>query len=199
METKEKNLEEYSHPEGVEVKVGAVRINVFIVMFICILLITGALLFNYVWGEATFYDAGYQLGRIFKHYFIDLKGAWVMISCIVGYILLQYVLLYWFSGKDRKSLQWNTDWKSWGFLLRKPLFLKYYRIVLLAPFILLGVLPMIHGFSTGNSAVYFTGIFCVLCSSADCYYFWKLRSFNGNDKIVDGDESLSATIIKGSY
>ena len=58
---------------------------------------------------------------------------------------------------------------------------------------------MIHGFSTGNSAVYFTGIFCVVASAADCYYFWKLRSFDSDDKIVDGDESLSATIIKGTY
>ena len=199
METKEKNLEEYTHPEGVEVKVSAMRVNVFIVIFVFTLLIVGALLFDYVWGEATSYDAGYKLGQALKHYIINLEDLLVIISYIVGYILFQYILLYWFSGKDRRALRWNTDYKSWGFLLKKPLYLKYYRIVLLVPFILLGVIPIIHGFSTGNSTVYFAGIFGVLCSSADCYYFWKLRSFDSNDKIVDGDESLSATIIKGTY
>lgn len=199
METKEKNLEEYTHSEGVEVKVGAMQVNIFLVVFMLILLVVGAFLFNYVWGESTLYDAGYQLGRCFKYYIIDLNGGLIMLLCILGYILLQYILLYWFCERDRRALRWNTDWKSWGFLLKKPLPLKYYRIVLLTPFLVLGLLPMIHGFSTGNSAVYFTGIFCVLGSSADCYYFWKLRSFNGEDRIVDGDESLSATIIKGAY
>lgn len=34
METKEKNLEEYSHPEGVEVKVSAARANITILLYL---------------------------------------------------------------------------------------------------------------------------------------------------------------------
>ncbi len=199
METKEMNVEECAHPQGVEVKVGAARFNVTLLFFIVAFVAVGAILFNYVWGDALSYDAGYELGSLVRLQALSIKGAIIMFLCCLVYILIQYGLLYWFSGKDRQALLWNTDWKSWGFLLKKPLLLKYYRIVLLSPFILLGIFPMIHGFSTGNSAVYFTGMFCVLCSSADCYYFWKLRSFDSNDKIVDGDESLSATIIKGTY
>ena len=67
------------------------------------------------------------------------------------------------------------------------------------PFVLIGLLPFIHGLCTGNDVCFFIGVFCIVGSGADCYYFWILRSFNGNDKIVDGDESLSATIIKNSY
>lgn len=69
----------------------------------------------------------------------------------------------------------------------------------LTPFVLIGLLPFIHGLCTGNDVCFFIGVFCIVGSGADCYYFWKLRTFNGDDKIVDGDESLSATIIKGSY
>lgn len=199
METKELNLEEYTHPEGVEVKVRAVRLNVILVAFAIILVIASILLFDYIWGGASFFNGGYDWRDIEKLQLIINKSVVIMLSCCLIYMLLQYGLLYWFLGRDSKALKWNTDWKTLGFLIRKPLALKYFRIISLTPFFVMGLLPLIHGFCTGNNVVYITGVFCIICSSADCYYCWKLRSFDGNDKIVDGKESLSATIIKASY
>lgn len=199
METKELNLEEYTHPEGVEVKIGTARITVVGLVFLLVVLVAGCLLFNYVWGNNTAYSAGYELGHYFLYSACSLLGISIMILCAVLYILLQYGLTYWLSGRDRKALRMNCDNKTIGFLLVKPMALKYYRIILLTPFVLMGVLPAIHGFCTGNMDAYFIGLFCITASVADCYYFWKLRSFSGNDKIVDGKVSLSGTIIKASY
>lgn len=199
METKEKNLDEYTHPEGVEVKVSTARITVLGVLFLIVLLIAGGLLFNYVWGGVSSYSAGYELGQSLRLHVICSEGFAIMVFCFLGYTLLQYGLLYWFSGRDRRALRWNVDWKTLGFLLTKPLALKYYRVVLLTPFVVMGLFPMIHGLCTGNMVFYFIGTFSVVASTADCYYFWKFRSFSGDDKIVDGNESLSATIIKASY
>lgn len=199
METKEMNLEEYTHPEGVEVKVRAVRLNVILVAFTIILVIASILLFDYIWGGASIFNGGYDWRDIEKLQLIINKSVVIMLSCFLIYMLLQYGLLYCFLGRDRQALKWNTDWKTLGFLIRKPLALKYFRIISLTPFFVMGLLPLIHGFCTGNNVVYITGVFCIICSSADCYYCWKLRSFDGNDKIVDGKESLSATIIKASY
>ena len=191
METKESNLEKYVLPKGVVVKMSANRIMVIALFSALILGIMGGLFFYYVWGEASSDRSGFEV--------FSLKGNLIMILCIAGYILLQYMALYCFSGRDYRVLRWNMDWKSWGFLLTKPLALKYYRIVLLLPFFVLGLLPVIHGFCTGNRMIYFIGIFCILCSSGDCYYFWQLSSFDDNDKIVDGERSYDATIIKGTY
>ena len=199
MEVKNNDLEEYARPEGVEVKVSTGRITTLGILSMFILMIVSALLFNYVWGEVSSYRSGYELGHATRFEAFTLKGLLIMLFCALGSILLQYIALYCFSGRDYRALRWNMDWKSWGFLLTKPMALKYYRIALLLPFFVLGLFPMIHGFSTGNSAVYFTGIFCVVASAADCYYFWKLRSFGDNDKIVDGEKPYNATIIKGTY
>ena len=195
METKEMNLEGYAHSEGVEVKVSAARVNITILLYLFFFVVGAVVLFNYIWGDGSSYGAGYELGNIARLQALSVKGAIIMALCCLVYTLLQYGLLYWFTGKDRRALHWNTDWKSLGFLVKKPLLLKYYRIALLTPFVLIGLLPFIHGLCTGNDVCFFIGV----GSGADCYYFWKLRSFNGNDKIVDGDESLSATIIKNSY
>ena len=199
METKEMNLEEYAHPEGVEVKVSAARANITILLNLFFFVVGGVILFNYIWGDGSSYGAGYELGNIARLQAFSIKGTIIMALCYIVYTLLQYGLLYWFTGKDRRALHWNTDWKTLGFLVKKPLLLKYYRIALLTPFVLIGLLPFIHGLCTGNDVCFFIGVFCIVGSGADCYYFWKLRTFNGNDKIVDGDESLSATIIKNSY
>ena len=199
METKEMNLEGYAHSEGVEVKVSAARVNITILLYLFFFVVGAVVLFNYIWGDGSSYGAGYELGNIARLQALSVKGAIIMALCCLVYTLLQYGLLYWFTGKDRRALHWNTDWKSLGFLVKKPLLLKYYRIALLTPFVLIGLLPFIHGLCTGNDVCFFIGVFCIVGSGAYCYYFWKLRSFNGNDKIVDGDESLSATIIKNSY
>ena len=199
METKEMNLEGYAHSEGVEVKVSAARVNITILLYLFFFVVGAVVLFNYIWGDGSSYGAGYELGNIARLQALSVKGAIIMALCCLVYTLLQYGLLYWFTGKDRRALHWNTDWKSLGFLVKKPLLLKYYRIALLTPFVLIGLLPFIHGLCTGNDVCFFIGVVCIVGSGADCYYFWKLRSFNGNDKIVDGDESLSATIIKNSY
>ena len=179
METKEMNLEGYAHSEGVEVKVSAARVNITILLYLFFFVVGAVVLFNYIWGDGSSYGAGYELGNIARLQALSVKGAIIMALCCLVYTLLQYGLLYWFTGKDRRALHWNTDWKSLG--------------------VLIGLLPFIHGLCTGNDVCFFIGVFCIVGSGADCYYFWILRSFNGNDKIVDGDESLSATIIKNSY
>lgn len=128
METKEMNLEGYAHSEGVEVKVSAARVNITILLYLFFFVVGAVVLFNYIWGDGSSYGAGYELGNIARLQALSVKGAIIMALCCLVYTLLQYSLLYWFTGKDRRALHWNTDWKSLGFLVKKPLLLKYYRI-----------------------------------------------------------------------
>lgn len=154
METKEMNLEGYAHSEGVEVKVSAARVNITILLYLFFFVVGAVVLFNYIWGDGSSYGAGYELGNIARLQALSVKGAIIMALCCLVYTLLQYGLLYWFTGKDRRALHWNTDWKSLGFLVKKPLLLKYYRIALLTPFVLIGLLPFIHGLCTGNDVCF---------------------------------------------
>lgn len=194
MEVKNNDLVEYARPEGVEVKVSTGWITGWGLLCAIILVVAGSILFSYIWGKSSAFDSGYAFGHAVKYWgFVCIFGA------LAGYILIQYAVLYFFSGRDRHALRWNMDWKSWGFLIIKPLALKYYRVALLLPFFLMGLLPMLHGFCMGNAMIYYFGMFCIVCSSADFWYFLKLLPFKDEDKIVDGKESFSATIIKGTY
>ncbi|MBC8600771.1 DUF3267 domain-containing protein [Parabacteroides acidifaciens] len=194
MDTKDKRLEEYIHPEGMEVKMKAGWINGRGVVLILMVVIIGSWLFNYIWGKGSAFDSGHQLG-----YAIKYIGIVCILFGFAGYILIQYAVLYYFSGRDRHALQWKMDQGTWRFLLVKPMALKYYRVALLLPFLVMGLLPMLHGFCMGNPLVYYFGGYCLICSSNDFWYFLKLRSFKDEDKIVDGKRSFNATIIKETY
>ncbi|MEY8486773.1 metalloprotease family protein [uncultured Parabacteroides sp.] len=199
METREKRVEEYACPEGVEVKVNIEQMYTIIMYEVLVLFIFGGLLFNWIWGGLSEYQGGYGFGKTIRFVLLSSKGVSLIIGCCLIYYMIQYLLLYCFFGKDRRSIRRSYSWKSSGFLLMKPLALKYYRWVLLVPFFVLGVFPMLHGFCVGNLLIYIVGAFCTCACSTDCYYFVKLRSFNAEDKIMDGEKPYSAVIIKSTY
>lgn len=111
---------------------------------------------------------------------------------LVFYILIQAGILYWFSGKDKKLLHWHFDWTGVGFSLTRPIPLKFYRVSLLLPGILLGVMPAIHGFCTGEANIFFLGLFGILGGTGDFLFgtafvplmtktcYWPVKSLSGH-------------------
>ena len=118
---------------------------------------------------------------------------------LVFYILIQAGILYWFSGKDKKLLHWHFDWTGVGFSLTRPIPLKFYRVSLLLPGILLGVMPAIHGFCTGEANIFFLGLFGILGGTGDFLFWYSLRAFDDEDLLLAGKKAFQATIIKRNY
>ena len=74
METKERNLKEYVRPEGMEVKINMRQIHTVMAYLVLIFFIGGGLLFNYVWGGVSEYQAGHGVGKALRMYLFSLKG-----------------------------------------------------------------------------------------------------------------------------
>ena len=175
MEKKEANKEPFNRPDGVEVKLTAKSINIRGFLFFFILFLIGSYLFVYVWDEPSSYSAGRLLGTSVK----GISSPQVMLCIfllLVFYILIQAGILYWFSGKDKKLLHWHFDWTGVGFSLTRPIPLKFYRVSLLLPGILLGVMPTIHGFCTGEANIFFLGLFGILGGTGDFLFWYSLRA-----------------------
>ena len=161
-------------------KLTAKSINIRGFLFFFILFLIGSYLFVYVWDEPSSYNAGRLLGTTVK----GISSPQVMLCIfllLVFYILIQAGILYWFSGKDKKLLHWHFDWTGVGFSLTRPIPLKFYRVSLLLPGILLGVMPAIHGFCTGEANIFFLGL------------------FDDEDLLLAGKKAFQATIIKRNY
>lgn len=192
------NPEVLSRPEGVEVKLSAKGINIRALLLFITMFLVGTALFVYIWGEFSAYGVGYELGSVFKGYRFQRLMLRLFVLAAV-YIFLQAGILYWFSGKDRKAFRWQISWSGTGFYLTRPIALKYYRVALLLPPILLGLLPTIHGFCTGTGSIYYLGLYMMLCTSADVTFWYKLRAFDDEDLLLAGKKPFEATIIKRNY
>lgn len=198
MEKKDANKETFNRPDGVEVKLTAKSINIKGLIFFFILFLAGSYLFVYVWDEYSSFNAGALLGTTIKG-ISNPKVVLCILLLIVFYTLLQAGVLYWFSGKDKKALHWHSDWTSIGFTPTRPIPLKFYRVSLLLPGILLGVMPAIHGFCTGEANIFFLGLFGILGGTGDFLFWYSLRAFDDEDLLLAGKKAFQATIIKRNY
>lgn len=189
------NTEAISHPDGVEVELSTKSTNIIAFIWTIVMLFIGTLLFFYIWGDFTAYPVGNQLGSsIARHGLLPFT-----IPYFLTYILIQAIALYFLGGRKFKSLRWRFDWGGAGFRLKEPIALKYYRVVLLLPGILLGLLPAFHGFCSGDAGIFYLGIYGTACTSADASFWYKLRTFDDEDLLLSGKESYKATIIKRNY
>lgn len=198
MEKKDTTSENINHPDGVEVKLSTKAITIRGLIVFLALLIIGSLLFVFVWDEFSSYNVGFQIGT-FAKLFTSWEVILIIITGLAIYILLQAGILYWFGGKDKKFLHWQFDWKGAGFYLSRPIALKYYRVVLLLPSILLGLLPIIHGFCIGNASIFYIGMYGIMIASGDIYFWYKLRPFDEEDLLLTHGDFFNATIIKRNY
>lgn len=192
------NMETINHPEGIEIKISSKAISIKTVLCFLIILIAGSCLFSYVWDEFSSYNVGFQIGKILSM-FKSLRVLLLFLFILVSYILLQAGILYWFGGKDKKAIKWACNRKGIGFYLARPIALKYYRVSLLLPGIILGVLPIIHGFCTGDTVVFFVGMLGIVTAVADMCLWQKLRPFNEEDLLQVNESLIELTIIKRNY
>lgn len=185
METNERNTVSATDfsVEGININISTGRITLLGIVSTIILGVGGMLSYRYIWGDVERIDSAWSY----------------ILAGIVGYIVLQILLLLIFVKGNYRVLGFAFDWRSWGPLCRFPIALKYYRVVLATPAIVFGIIPAIHGFCTGNVACFFAGIILLAASCGDYLLLWKVRHFNDEDKIKDGNASFRATIIKSSY
>lgn len=110
---------------------------------------------------------------------------------LVFYILIQAGILYCLAERI-KAPTLAFDWTGVGFSLTRPIPLKFYRVSLLLPGILLGVMPAIHGFCTGEANIFFLGLFGILGGTGDFLFgtafvplmtktcYWPVKSLSGH-------------------
>lgn len=178
-------------PGSIEVKISLTRLSGYILLAYLFFLFAGTALYTYVWEEFTAYSIGHYIGQFWgRLVFPCLLLAFVLLVSLNG------LLLFLANGRSLKGLHWHCDWAGTGWHCRRPLPLKYYRIVLLLPGILLGVLPALHGFCTGWPEVYVFGLVCLICSLGDFTLWFKLRPFSDDDLYVSHGRELQGKVIR---
>lgn len=194
MKAEELKSNVYTCPEGELVKTDTDWMTVYGLLFVAFIAVT--ILFGYIWGFDINRIEGDGLGEMEK--FQAMTPGFFVVGglCLVTGILIQYVLLYLFSGRDYRELHFN--WSSFRVLVKKELPLKYYRLALLL-YVVAGGLLLVHGFGAGDGMTYLLGVNLIIYGVRDFDYFRLLRAFKAEDRIVDGRKPYSAIVFRNIH
>lgn len=177
-----------------EVRLATGRLNLIALVGTLLIFILGSLLYNYIWEGFSAYSSGYLLGSILYQYF------WETLLCaFLANLLLNYLLFYLLNGRKAKDIGFIANWAGVAFYTKRPLPLKFFRLVLLLPAILLGVLPAVHGFCTGQPVVYFFGLMSLAAAIGDLMLWYKVRPFDDDDLAQGGKGPFAVTITRRNY
>jgi len=180
---------------GMEVKLTMKSANLWTIVIFFLLLFSGSLLYCYVWEESSAYSVGYFIGSFWRGYIWQMT-----LLASAANILSGYLILYFCNGRQTRTIRLYSSWRSGvGYYSTSPLPLKWYRLFLLLPAIVLGVLPFLHGFCTGNKVVYAFGIFSLACAVGDVMLYWKLRPFDDEDLYQAEGKPFEDTVIRRNY
>lgn len=92
-----------------------------------------------------------------------------------------------FASKGLKSIKFGILWKMLTPYChcKEPLKIKEYIIALLAPLVILGLLPAIMSLFTGSAALLLIGMFFSVAAAGDIMIFLLIRKENPEDYVQD--------------
>ena len=175
MENEDKSMVEYT--------MGIGKINLIAVVLIfpitAVLLIPFILIWDY-----SVYERGQQ---IFMHYFLV-----ILLAGVVVHELLHGITWGYYAKRGMRSIKFGIKWKYLTPYChcKEPLKAKHYRIGGIMPLLIMGILPSVVAYVTGNGVFLSFGIFFSWAAGGDIIALFMLRKFDRNIFISDHPKKM---------
>lgn len=194
MRSTRNSIETTSRKDCSEIRLNSARLGCLVCLLWLLFLIGSSFLYAYLWMEISVYWVAYYMAKIWA--FLFLKNFPVL---FIAYQLFRFLVLYLGNGRKWTRIGWHFRWRNIGPYSKIPITLGHYRLYLLLPPLLLGILPAMHGFCTGNEYFYAFGLLGTLFGIGSFQFWLKLRRFNDEDLIRMGKKPFEVTIIRRNY
>jgi hypothetical protein len=167
-----------------DVSISFWRANFIAIISVLPILIILYLLYSFIWEKPA-------ISFNYPYWIFYLIGV-VIHELIHGFFAMK------FSKQGLKSIKFGIYWK---FLTpychcKEPLTVRDYRIVILSPLIILGIIPTIIGLITGHNGIYGFGLLFILAAGGDLIIYWKLRNENRNALALDSPDKIGCIIYE---
>ncbi len=160
------------------------KANLYAIISVLPIFIILYFLYSFIWEEpAILFNYPYWL-----FYLIGV----VIHELIHGFFAMK------FSKQGMKSIKFGFAWKTLTPYChcKEPLTARDYRIVLLSPLIILGIIPTIIGLIIGHNGIYGFGLLFILAAGGDLIIFWNLRNENKNKLVLDSPDKCGCIIYE---
>ena len=183
MKTGNKITEEYT--------IGTGRAHLYILLLLFPVLIIYAGIFLLIWDTAML-SPGLNF---FVAYFIP-----VIIPGVILHELLHGISWSFFTKRGFKSIKFGIQWRYLAPYChcKEPLKARHYLTGALMPFLVLGLLPALLAFLTGNSILLFFGIIFTWTAGGDLISVFMLFRLDPDTFIQDHPDKLGFYTVSGS-
>lgn len=128
-------------------------------------------------------------------------GALFLLFIIIGIVLHELIhgLTWVLFVKERfRAIRFGIMWEYLTPYCHcnVPLRLKHYIVGALMPAIILGVVPTIYAFFSGNIILFWLGIYFTVAASGDFLITYLLKDENSNSYVVDHDSLPGCTVYR---
>jgi hypothetical protein len=176
-----------------EITVEAGKANVMSILIPILPMIILALPFYFFWKG--------NYGKSFGNITYGTKTAIILGSIIFGLIIHELIHgLTWsvFTTKGLKSIKFGVIWKILTPYCHclEPLKVWQYMLGSIMPFFMMGVLPSLAAYLTGNLFLLIYGMIFTLAAGGDLLLIWMLRKENRTDRVMDHPGKMGCIIYK---
>lgn len=175
-----------------ELTIDSYKTNIMAVVFLLPAVLLFATPFYYLWHQSV--------DILFEIQFLKSHLPWLFMVLIIGVILheLLHALAYVFLTKgDTKNIRFGFIWKSLTPYCHysQVVSVRQYRIALLIPALILGLLPLNFAFVSGNFTVFVFGVFFLLGAIGDLSIIWILRKEKFDTMLKDHPDEIGCIIL----
>lgn len=184
-----------------EITVSTVKANLFVILLsIPLALVLGGLFFL-VWYD-LFTAASL---RLWFQVNIKWLNKWlpffVFVPLIAGIILHELIHgITWalYATRGFRSIRFGVTWKMLTPYChcKEPLRMHAYRLGVIMPGIILGLLPLLYAFITGNMGVFAFGFVFTVAAGGDFLMLWLLRKENRETWVADHKEKIGCVVYR---
>ena len=145
--------------------------------------------FMVIFSVPFYFIWGFALPKLNSEYLIlkALSPLIILLLGIVAHELIHGIFFALYASKGIKSIKFGILWKMLTPYChcKEPLKIKQYIIALLAPLLILGIIPSIIGLAIGNGLLLIFGIFFSSAAAGDLMIYFLIRKENPEDYVQD--------------
>ncbi|MCQ4035900.1 DUF3267 domain-containing protein [Kaistella montana] len=185
------NLENFEKEEKI---IDLMKANLVALKYLLLFVIIFAVPFFLIW-QNSFSKASFSSDYIFVKLFSPVVG---MILGIIAHELIHGMFFAMYAKQGFKSIKFGILWKMLTPYChcKEPLQIKHYKIALLAPFVILGIIPSIISLFTGNLILLIFGIFFSGAAAGDLMIYQLIKKENPEDYVQDHPTEAGYIIFK---
>jgi hypothetical protein len=173
-------------------------IPVILIFTLPYFIIWGSELLNYWDKKIDLYKNGFLQYSII--YYISRYLFWIVVILILGAVvheILHGLVWIFFTEKGLNSLSFGIMKPDMAPYIhcKEALPVNVYRIGILLPGVIMGLLPAVSGILTGNFKIFIFGVFFTWAASGDFIILWLTRHIKSPARVQDHPEKVGCLIL----